>query len=226
MTGQPGPGGRRGLRALSAVLGLALGVLGLTACARQPAPVPEGPRNGVETGTASWYGPDFHGRPTSSREIYNMNDMTAAHPTLPFGTYVLVTNMDNERTAVVRINDRGPFVGGRIIDLSYAAARVLDLVGPGTARVHLEVLKGYPAASPAPAAARWSVQVGAFAVQENAYAMKRTLEARYPGVFILTFQTPGRTYYRVRVGAKDKDAALETARRLADEGFPVLLVED
>jgi len=155
-----------------------------------------------------------------------MNDMTAAHPSLPFGTYVLVTNLDNQRTAVVRINDRGPFVGGRIIDLSYAAARVLDMVGPGTARVRLEVLQGYPPAGPVPASARWSVQVGAFAVQENAYAMKRKLEARYPEVFILTFQTSGRSYYRVRVRARDKDAALATARRLADEGFPVLVVED
>jgi rare lipoprotein A len=226
MTAKPGRDGRRDRRSRATVLGIALGALALSACARHPAPVPEGPRNGVETGTASWYGPDFHGRPTSSREIYNMNDMTAAHPTLPFGTYVLVINLENERTAVVRINDRGPFVGGRIIDLSYAAARVLDMVGPGTARVRLEVLKGYPAAGPVPAAVRWSVQVGAFAVQENAYAMRRKLEARYPEVFILTLETPGRTYYRVRVRAKDKAAAMETARRLADEGFAVLLVED
>jgi peptidoglycan lytic transglycosylase len=226
MTAKPGRDGRRDRRSRSIVPGLVLGALVLTGCARHPPPVPEGPRNGVEIGTASWYGPDFHGRPTSSREIYNMNDMTAAHPTLPFGTYVLVTNLDNQRTAVVRVNDRGPFVGGRIIDLSYAAARVLDMVGPGTARVRLEVLKAYPAAGPEPAAVRWSVQVGAFAVQENAYAMKRKLEPRYPQVFIRTFQTPGRTYYRVRVGAKDKEAALETARRLADEGLAVLLVED
>ncbi len=226
MTGQPVPSGGRGRRHRPAALCMALAVLGLAACARHPPPVPEGPRNGVQTGTASWYGPDFHGRPTSSREIYNMNDMTAAHPSLPFGTYLLVTNLDNQRTAVVRVNDRGPFVGGRIIDLSYAAARVLDMVGPGTARVRLEVLEGYPAAGPVPAAARWSVQVGAFAVQENAYAMKRKLEARYPGVFILTFQASGRSYFRVRVRARDKGAALETARRLADEGFPVLVVED
>jgi rare lipoprotein A len=223
MTGQAGRSGRRGR---AAVLGLAMGVLALASCARHPAPVPEGPRGGVETGTASWYGPNFHGRPTSSREIYNMNDMTAAHPSLPFGTYVMVTNLDNERTAVVRINDRGPFVGGRIIDLSYAAARVLDMVGPGTARVRLEVLKGYPGAAAAPGPGRWSVQVGAFAVQENAYALKKRLEGRYSGVFVAVLQTPGRTYYRVRVGAKDKETALGTARRLADEGFPVILIEE
>lgn len=197
--------------------------LAVSSCSRLSYRAPEGPREGIEVGLASWYGPEFHGRPTSNREIYNMNDMTGAHPTLPFGTYVMVTNLDNERTAVVRINDRGPFVKGRIVDLSYAAARVLGMIGPGTARVRLEVLKGYQAAA---SVSRFSVQVGAFSVQENAYALKRQLEGRYSGVFVTTFRTPGRVYFRVRVGAKDRDAALKTARRLADEGFPVILIEE
>jgi rare lipoprotein A len=200
-------------------------ILGAAACARLPYRPPEGPKGGVETGLASWYGPPFHGRPTSSREIFNMNDMTAAHPTLPFGTYVNVTNLDNGRTAVVRINDRGPFVGGRVIDLSYAAARVLGMIGPGTARVRIEVLEGYEGTSVGPSS-RFSVQVGAFAVQENAYALKRQLEARYAGVFITTFRTPVRTYYRVRVRAGDRESALRTARRLADDGHPVILIEE
>jgi rare lipoprotein A len=152
-----------------------------------------------------------------------MNDMTAAHPKLPFGTTLMVTNLDNQRTAVVRVNDRGPFVGGRIIDVSYAAARVLGMIGPGTARVRLEVLEGYAAAAPA---ARFSVQVGAFAVQENAYVLRRQLEARYEGVFVTTFKTPNGTYFRVRIRAKDRDEALQTARRLADDGFPVILMEE
>lgn len=194
-------------------------------CARIPYRPPEGPKGGAETGLASWYGPKFHGRPTSNREIFNMNDMTAAHPTLPFGTYLNVTNLDNGRTAVVRINDRGPFVGGRIIDLSYAAARVLGMIGPGTARVRLEVLESFRGTAVA-AASRFSVQVGAFAVQENAYALARQLETRYEGVFVATFQTPSRTYYRVRVRAGDKESALRTARRLADEGYPVILIEE
>lgn len=200
-------------------------VLGAAACARLPYRPPEAPRGGVETGLASWYGPRFHGRPTSNREIFNMNDMTAAHPTLPFGTFVTVTNLDNGRTAVVRINDRGPFVGGRIIDLSYAAARVLGMIGPGTARVRLEVLEGYRLPE-AGRASRFSVQVGAFAVQENAYALKRRLEARYEGVTVAAFRTPSRTYYRVRVGAADREAALRTAQRLADDGYPVILIEE
>ena len=207
------------------VLALAL-FLSLTAasCSRLKYRPPEGPKGGVELGLASWYGPDFHGRPTSSREIYDMNDMTAAHPSLPFGTRVMVTNLDNERTAVVRINDRGPFVKGRIIDLSYAAARVLAMIGPGTARVRLEVLMAEQGAPPP--ASRFVLQVGAFAVQENAYALKRQIEAHYDGVYIAAYKTPNGTYYRVRIKAKDRDGALQTARRLADEGYAVIVIEE
>jgi rare lipoprotein A len=225
MKGGPVFSGEGGFRMRRALPWLALVLLALAgpACSRLSYRPPPGPRGGVEVGLASWYGREFHGRPTSNREIYNMNDMTAAHPTLPFGTTLMVTNLDNQRTAVVRVNDRGPFVGGRIIDVSYAAARVLGMIGPGTARIRLEVLEGYAAAAPA---ARFSVQVGAFAVQENAYVLRRQLEARYEGVFVTTFKTPNRTYFRVRIRAKDRDEALQTARRLADDGFPVILMEE
>jgi rare lipoprotein A len=200
-------------------------VLSVPSCRRPPVSVPpEGPRNGIEIGLASWYGPGFHGRPTSSREIYNMHDMTAAHPTLPFGTYVMITNLENERTAIVRINDRGPFVAGRIIDLSRAAASVLGIVGPGTARVRLEVLSGYR--ETASSSARFFVQVGSFAVQENAYALKRRLETRYEGVAVAAYRTAKQVYYRVRVAAPDRAAALRTAERLAGEGFPVIIMEE
>ena len=94
-----------------------------------------------ETGVASWYGKPFHGRKTASGERYNMNKMTAAHRTLPFGVVVKVTNLDNGRSIKVRITDRGPFVRGRIIDLSRAAARKLDMIGPGTARVRIAVVR-------------------------------------------------------------------------------------
>jgi rare lipoprotein A len=216
--------GRRGLLVDKRLAGaVVLAALLAASCARVRYRPPEGPKGGVEIGLASWYGPEFHGRRTSNREIYNMNDMTAAHPTLPFGTYVMVTNLDNDRTAVVRINDRGPFVEGRVIDVSYAAARVLGMIGPGTARVRLEILAGYPSAA---IEGKLSVQVGAFAVEENAYALKRRLEQRYEGVFVTTFRTPSRTYYRVRVRAKNRDAALRTAQRLAADGFPVILLEE
>ena len=93
-----------------------------------------------ETGIASWYGPDFHGKYTASGEVYNMNDLTAAHPTLPLPSIVQVTNLDNGRSIVVRINDRGPYVRGRIIDLSRRAAQLIGMIGTGTAKVRVQIL--------------------------------------------------------------------------------------
>src|SRR6185295_8324831 len=105
---------------------------------REPSPPPV--VDGVQEGIASWYGPGFHGNRTANGEIYDQYEMTAAHPSLPHGTHVMVTNLENGRAVEVRINDRGPFVGGRAIDLSYAAARSIAMIGPGTARVRVEVL--------------------------------------------------------------------------------------
>jgi rare lipoprotein A len=218
--GTPAAAGRAASgRTAAAALVLTLALAG---CARLPRPNPAG----VETGVASWYGEEFHGRPTSSREIYDMNDLTAAHRTIPFGTYVMVTNLVNDRSVVVRINDRGPFVKGRILDLSYAAARVLGLVGPGTARVRLEVLRGFqgPDASGPRAAAVW-VQIGAFSVQENAYTLKRRLDASYSGVTVSRIQTANGAYFRVRIRT-DEAAARGLAERLAGEGYPVIIVRD
>jgi rare lipoprotein A len=197
-------------------------MLVLAACSSVPRPK----TGGVETGVASWYGGEFHGRPTSSREVYDMNDMTAAHPTLPFGTYVMVTNLDNDRSAVVRINDRGPFAKGRIIDLSYAAARVLGIVGPGTARVRLDVLRGFkaPDTTVRRPAAVW-IQVGAFSVQESAYTILRRLEKTYPGVAVSQIKTANGTYFRVRVRT-DEAGAKGLAERLAGEGYPVIIVRE
>ena len=201
-----------------AVLTVAL-ALGAAACAR----LSYAPKSVVEIGVASWYGQEFHGRPTSSREVFDMNDMTAAHRTLPFGTHVMVTDLANDRSVVVRINDRGPFVRGRIIDLSYAAARVLGIVGPGTARVRLEILGGFR--EPTPTSSPTWIQVGAFSVLETAYALKKRLDKTYPGVVVTTFKTGTGTYYRVRVRT-DKNSADALASRLAGEGFPVILIRE
>jgi rare lipoprotein A len=115
--------------------------LALAGCGLFSRPRPVEPEAGaMQTGIASWYGPGFHGRPTASGEIYDQYAMTAAHQTLPHGTRLRVTNLTNERAVIVRINDRGPFVDDRIIDLSYTAARQLDMIGPGTVPVRLEVL--------------------------------------------------------------------------------------
>ena len=111
-------------------------ITGKTAWEIVTAPFPENELEGI----ASWYGPGFHGRRTASGEIYNMYAYTAAHKTLPLGTYVRVINLENGKSVVVRINDRGPFKKGRIIDLSYAAAKKIGMIEKGTARVRLEIL--------------------------------------------------------------------------------------
>lgn len=194
-------------------------ILAVSACSRLPAPRSEA----GEVGVASWYGNEFHGRPTSSGEVFDQNDLTAAHRTLPFGTHVMVTNLANDRSVVVRINDRGPFVRGRIIDLSYAAARVLGLIGPGTGLVRLEVLGG--ADSPPAGPAEVWVQVGAFSVQENAHKLKRELERTYAGVTVSALKTDRGVYYRVRIRT-DEGAAAGLARRLAAGGYPVIIVRE
>jgi rare lipoprotein A len=178
-------------------------------------------RTSGQTGIASWYGADFHGRPTSNREIYNMYEMTAAHPTLPFGTRVMVTNLDNGRAAEVRINDRGPFMKKRIIDLSYAAARLLDMVGSGTAPVRLEILDGAARAS----GRRYIIQIGSFVDKENARELKAKLGNRYGEAFISPTNCSGRNYYRVRFRADEPSETERLAARLSSAGFPVLICE-
>ena len=141
----------------------------------------------VERGTASWYGKKFHGRETSSGEIYNMHDMTAAHKTLPLPTYVRVENTKNGKSVIVKVNDRGPFVGNRIIDLSYAAANILGVIGPGTAQVEISALhsasakrspvRSIPLTDRAAADIPLFIQMGSFGSEDNAQKMTRQLRA-------------------------------------------------
>ena len=183
-----------------------------------PAPIVQG-----EEGIASWYGHPYHGRPTASGEIYNMYDMTAAHRTLPFGTQVRVHDLENGRDTVVRINDRGPFVEGRIIDLSYSSAQAMHM--PSTALVRLEILGLGQTNEPGV----FAVQVGAFRDRRNAERLKNTMEARFGPVVIQTFDRGDAIFYRVRVGRESsEDAAQELAHRLrqanlATETFVVRL---
>ncbi|HEK85829.1 MAG: septal ring lytic transglycosylase RlpA family protein [Candidatus Saccharicenans sp.] len=193
---------------------------------RQPATVPltTPPAAGYsETGMASWYGPEFHGRKTSSLEIYNMNDLTAAHRTLPFGTLVQVTNLENGRTVAVRINDRGPFLKDRIIDLSYAAARMLGMIGPGTARVKIEVI-GFKPIEEIPRPGEIILQLGAFLNPENARALYKEIKNLVPSVFISPYQTSDKTFYRVRIRAESELEAKNLAEKLASAGYPVLII--
>lgn len=157
-----------------------------------------------QRGLASWYGKRFHGQKTSSGERYDMYGMTAAHKTLPLPTYARVTNLRNGRSVVVRVNDRGPFKDGRIIDLSYTAASKLDMLKDGTTFVEVRALtpeqKAAPPAPP-PAPEALYVQAGAFASESNAARLQEQL--RTQGVektFIREDRVDGRTLYRVRVG--------------------------
>jgi rare lipoprotein A len=187
--------------------------------AARTAPIIQG-----EEGIASWYGHPYHGRPTASGEIYNMYDLTAAHRTLPFGTQVRVHDLENGRDVVVRINDRGPFVQNRIIDLSYSAAQAMDM--PSVARVRLEILdQGLSGGEPG----TFGVQVGAFQDRRNAERLKALIEARFRPVTIQTFDRGDAIFYRVRVGHESsEDAAQQLAQRLrqanlASETFVVRL---
>jgi rare lipoprotein A len=194
-------------------------VLLMSTCSR----VKYSPSGRVQRGLASWYGPKFHGRLTSSKEVYDMHDMTAAHKTLPFGTFVMVTNLNNGKSVVVRINDRGPFVKGRIIDLSYAAARVLSMVGPGVVPVKVEILEGI---SPKKSTRKFAIQVGAFIYQKNANALKKNLQKGFKNVYISVFKTSHQTYYRVRIRAKTMESARKTAKKLLRKGYAVFVLEE
>ncbi len=176
----------------------------------------------METGLASWYGPPYHHRHASNGEVYDMNAMTAAHRTLPLGSVVRVTNLQTGHSAVVRINDRGPFVEGRIIDLSLAAAKAVDVWRPGTARVRLEVLD-----SPMPIdnGGRWCVQIGALADEETASELKDRLERRYHTAQVLDFVSPiGTWWVRIRVAQDDRHRAEEVARETHTNEGSVFLV--
>src|SRR5258705_8074235 len=158
---------------ITGCLGLALISCGEKRTVRAAVPPPV---MGAEVGIASWYGHPYHGRAAASGEIYDMEKFTAAHRTLPFGTLVRVVNLDNDKLVDVRINDRGPFVGDRIIDLSHAAAQAIGLIGPGVARVRLEVMQT-PVAATVPG--YYAVQVGAFQYRANAERLRAEMEAHY-----------------------------------------------
>lgn len=178
--------------------------------AKPAAPPPSHSRPYVEEGVASWYGIPYHGRRASNGEIYDMYKMSAAHRTLPFDTLVRVTNLKNGKSTEVRINDRGPFVEGRIIDLSLGAARAIDMVGLGVAPVRIEALSGAD-----PYAGSFTVQVGAFLSKENALRFQQEMDKHYSPTFIEEFDSPQGLFYRVRAGRlPDEDAARAFAEQL------------
>jgi rare lipoprotein A len=191
----------------------------------------------IQTGIASWYGSDFHGRKTSNGENYDMYAMTAAHKTLPLGVYVKVSNRNNGLDTVVRINDRGPFVAGRIIDLSYSAAKDLRVVEGGTAPVTIEALgyldstvNGKTTYHPPVSYDKGSfgIQVGAFGTLENAQRMADSVKKRYGVAAIREAVVNGIRFYRVRAGnfasLKEAEQVREnSADKVMRGGFVVAL---
>jgi rare lipoprotein A len=189
---------------------------------RSKAPQPPAPAGYLEEGNASWYGVPFNGRRASNGEIYDMYKLTAAHRTLPFETMVRVTNLNNGKSTTVRITDRGPFVDNRIIDLSLAAAREIESIGPGIVPVRVEVLT--PGIDPT--GGFFTVQVGAFRDQANAQRLRDRLNLSYSPIFIQQYDSPDGTFYRVRVGkVSGEDAARQFGEQLRSrEGFTPLVV--
>lgn len=179
---------------------------------------------------ASWYGPDFHGRPTSSGELFNMYALTCAHKEYPFGTKLRVVNPQNNKEVECTVNDRGPFISGRDIDLSYAAARKIDLIGPGTGAVMIEPIGRdlryvkyvrYGASN-----GTSTIQVGSFRDESNAKRLKTALDLNYKNVYIMEANVAGAKYYRVRVGKfNSRMDAQKTGNALATEGYNVLITK-
>lgn len=219
---------------------LALATAAFSGCAAPRAR--EEPPNWREYGLASWYGADFHGRRTANGERYNMYAMTAAHKTLPLGTPVTVTHRESGRRVRVRINDRGPFVAGRVIDLSYAAARALRTTEAGVAPVLLEAhlpdaafasvrplpsLQGVNQAAPPSESLRgtFSVQIGAFAVEGNARRLAARFDRPSTPARIVTFEDNRGIWWRVRIGGYadelEAEAAAEAFTELGFAGFVV-----
>jgi rare lipoprotein A len=162
----------------------------------------------TEVGVASWYGHPYHGRPAADGEIYDMETLVAAHRVMPFNTWIKVTNLANDKSVNVRIIDRGPFVNGRILDLSKAAARDIDLLGPGIGKVRIEVIS---APRDKPVNDFYSVQVGAFAQRDTAERLRSHYAERF-GNAQLAYKAGPSALWRVLVG---KEPSLEAAQQLA-----------
>jgi rare lipoprotein A len=176
----------------------------------------------VQTGLASWYGAPYHNRRSSNGETYNMHALTAAHRTLPMGSIVRVTNLKTGHSALVRITDRGPFIEGRILDLSQAAAKKVDVWQAGVAMVRIEVLR-----TPAPleTGGRWAVQIGAFEDEGAADKLVNHLSHRYHTAKVLCFSSPvGDWWVRVRVQDDDRKLAEEIARNTQTPHGSIFLV--
>jgi rare lipoprotein A len=179
----------------------------------------------VETGLASWYGPPYAGRKGADGTVYDQNAMTAAHLTLPLGSMVRVTNLTTNQSAMVKITDRGPFVRGRIIDLSLAAAKATGLYRMGVAKVRVEAWTPGPNTSPtAIPGGRWCVQVGAFEKEKDAVKLKNDLMRRYSTAKVIEFPGPTGHWVRINPARPDKAHATEVADSIHVSGAEPYLI--
>lgn len=186
-----------------------------------------------QRGVASWYGPSFHGNPTANGELYDMWALTAAHRTLPFGTRVLVQSVDTGKTVTVRINDRGPFIRGRVIDLSYGAARELTMIGKGTEDVILTILDS-PSSwfsgnlSNGRNEEKYWVQAGSFSTLTPAVSLREQLAKQYPQVRLKTVDLPSGRWHRVQVGTFHSQEKAQTVATELENQFNLdpLLIKD
>ena len=209
---------------------LILGLLLMAGCLAQDKKIPSLNNGSSQLGIASWYGPSFHGKPSASGEPYDMWALTAAHRTLPFGTWVQVTKVETGKTVTVRINDRGPFIKGRIIDLSYAAARELAMIGEGTADVALTIVSPHNALIPSIGAlTSFWVQAGAFTTLMEAMTLRERLASQYDQVRVKTVNLPSGEWHRVQVGTFYSKKMAQTAARALQNDFggnPLILISN
>ncbi|MEZ4818730.1 MAG: septal ring lytic transglycosylase RlpA family protein [Bdellovibrionota bacterium] len=190
-----------------------------SACGQRPAPSTSTTSQVQNVGYASWYGGKFHGRKTASGEIYDQDLMTAAHKTLSFGTLVRVTNLDNGKKTIVKINDRGPFVKGRIIDLSREAARRIDMLSTGTAKVKLEFLTQAPANQ-----GQFIIQTGSFSDPENAQMQQRDITAKFPTIRAQVAQNKG--FFKVHLGPyTTNEKAQQDLDRIRRKNFDGIILQ-
>lgn len=206
---------------ITALAAFVFGSCGVTSRVTEKSPRPAAKEfnNAIEVGVASWYGPNFHGKMTANGEIYDMNSMTAAHRTLPFDTFVRVHNLSNDKSVVVRVNDRGPFKDNRIIDLSKKAASEIEMLGPGTAEVRLYLVKGNAEQFKDKdlTVSTFTVQLGSYEIEENALDASDEIKGSRIEKFILN---DGQEVYRVFYGIfTDKDEAEKEQRRLEQKGY-------
>ena len=172
----------------------------------------------MEEGIASWYGKDFHGKTTANGEIYDMNAMTVAHKLLPFGTQLRVINLENDRAITVRVNDRGPFVGNRILDLSRKGAEELDIIAKGTARVRIESIGVIPNQKGKDLMGAFYVQVGSFSVMDNAHNLAKKIQKTGRASRVVAVPEIG--FYRVQIGPYNSLVATENAAESLDSLYP------